>query len=184
MSARHCIGFISVVVLMLSFFVPSQAADLTFYVGGVKPGSINFHDVRTSLDGSPMFGFRLGTNFVPSFGIEHTIAFSSDFLFPRSVEGVTNAKGFVYNSNLLFSLPSKKIVPYITAGVGLMHQYGSSNLPVGTKLAFNYGGGLKFPRIKGPIGLRFDMRGYSAGVISNNVNMLEMSGGIMISTGK
>ena len=78
----------------------------------------------------------------------------------------------------------KKVVPYFTVGAGLIHQYGASNTPVGTKFAFNYGGGLKFPRIAGPLGLRFDMRGYRAGTVSNKVNMLEVSGGLLLSFGK
>ncbi len=162
----------------------SQAADLNFFVGGVKPGSISFKDVETSFDSSPLFGFRLATYFVPLFGIEHTLAFSSDYLFPRGLSSIKDAKGFVYNSNLIINIPAKVVMPYLTAGAGVMHQYGDSELPVGTKFALNYGGGLKFPRIAGPLGLRFDVRGYSAGLISNKLNMLEVSGGVMLSLGK
>jgi hypothetical protein len=169
---------------MFSFVNSTPAADLTFYVGGVKPGSIDFQNAKRPLDSSPIFGFRLGTNFVPSFGMEHTLAFSSDYLFPQGITSVRDAKGFVYNANLIFSAATRKVVPYITVGAGVLHQYGSSDLPVGTKFAFNYGGGLKFPRLAGRLGLRFDVRGYSAGIISNNLNLLEMSGGIMISTGR
>jgi len=183
MSAKRFLWIAVVPGMMSLFAVRAQAADLTFYVGGVRPGSINFQNAQRSLDGSPVFGFRLGTNFVPSFGMEHTLAFSSDYLFPQGLSSVQDARGFVFNSNLLFSLPTKKTVPYVTVGVGVIHQYGSSDLPVGTKFAFNYGGGLKFPRLAGRLGLRFDVRGYSAGIISNNLNMLEVSGGIMISTG-
>ena len=184
MSTRYCFGCVSVFILILSFTVPSQAADVTFYVGGINPGSIEYRGEQVSLDGSPVFGFRIGTDFVPFFGIEHTVAFSSDFLFPRNVEGVSDSKGFLFNSNLLFSLPTGKVVPYLTAGIGLVHQYGSSDLPVGTDPAFNYGGGVKVPRIKGPLGLRFDVRGYRVGFVTDTVNMLEVSGGIIISTGR
>jgi hypothetical protein len=170
--------------MMMLFVDHAQSADLTFYVGGVKPGSVTFRDVKRSLDGSPIFGFRLGTNFVPLFGMEHTLAFSSDYLFPKSPGAITDAKGLVYNSNLLLSLPVKKVVPYITVGAGIIHQYGSSDLPVGTKFAINYGGGLKYPHLAGPLGLRFDLRGYSAGIISNNINLLEVSGGIILSLGR
>lgn len=184
MRARHCIGMISAVVLMLSFAFPLNGADFTFYVGGVDPGSIEVEDEDVSLDGSPVFGFRVGTNFVPYFGMEHTLAFSTDFLFPGNIEGPADSRGIIYNANLMFTLPVKKIEPYLTAGFGLIHQFGSSDLPVGTEPAFNYGGGFKVPRIKGPFGLRFDVRGYRAGFVTNSVNMFEMSGGIMISTGR
>jgi hypothetical protein len=161
----------------------SRAADLTFYVGGVNPGSINYNDLETPLDSSPMFGFRAAHYFVSNFGFEHTFAFSSDYLFPRSLSDITEANGFVYNSNLIVNIPVGIAVPYVTAGAGLVHQYGDENLPVGTKFAFNYGGGLKFPHLAGPLGLRFDLRGYRAG-FSDKVNMFEFSGGVLISLGK
>ncbi len=169
------------VALLILFATCSYGADLTFYVGGIKPGSINYNNVKTILDSSPIFGFRLATNFVPSFGMEHTIAFSSDYLFPKNISAVRDAKGFVYNSNLIINFPAKIVTPYLTAGAGLMHQYGDSNLPIGTRFAFNYGGGVKVPHMAGPLGLRFDVRGYTAGLISNKVNMLEVSGGILLS---
>ncbi len=161
----------------------SQAADMTFFVGGVSAGSITVDNVKTALDNSPVYGFRLGTYFVPSFGMEHTLAFSSDYLFPRNLSDIKEAKGFVYNCNLIINIPVGKVVPYATAGIGLIHQYGDANLPIGTKLAFNYGGGLKFPSLIGPLGLRFDMRGYSASIVSNSLHMFEVSGGILFSFG-
>jgi len=184
MKIRNTIWIVLAFLAAFLFAIPLQAGDLTFFVGGVNPGSIDYKDVKTSLDGSPIFGARLNTNFVPFFGMEHTLAFSSDYLFPHNVAGIKDAKGFVFNSNLIFNVPVGKTVPYITVGAGLIHQYGDSDMPVGTKFAFNYGGGLKFPRLMGPLGLRFDMRGYRAGTVSNKVNLLEVSGGVMISFGK
>ncbi len=170
--------------LLVCFAVRSQAADLTAYVGGVKPGSLTIDNVKTSLDSSPIFGFRFSYNFVPMFGMEHTVAFSSDYLFPHNISSITEAKGFVYNANLIISVPAGSIVPYVTAGLGLIHQYGSPDLPVGTRFAVNYGGGLKFPRLLGPLGLRFDVRGYTAtGLSSGNLSMLEVTGGALISFG-
>jgi hypothetical protein len=162
---------------------PLQAGDFTLFAGKVMPGSIN----NISLDGSPIFGVRAATNFVPLFGMEHTLAFSSDYLYPRNVADIQNAKGFVYNANLILNLPVPAIpvTPYITAGAGLLHQYGDRNLPVGTKFSFNYGGGVKMPHLAGPLGLRLDVRGYSSSAIfSSSLNMLEVTGGILISFGK
>jgi len=159
------------------------AADMTFFVGGVKSGSISYNNVKTSLDSSPVFGFRMSTGFVPFFGVEHTLAFSSDYLFPSNAS-IREAKGFVYNSNLIFNVPVKSVVPYVTAGVGLIHQYGDADMPVGTKFAVNYGGGLKLPHLAGPLGLRFDLRGYRAGGFSNKLNLFEASAGVFLSFGK
>ena len=181
MNLRHSILLVSVVLFI--GVAQLNAADLTFFVGGVKPGSITFQNVKTSLDSSPIYGLRFSTNFVPFFGMEHTLAFSSDYLFPRSIAAIKDAKGFVYNSNLIVNLPIGIAVPYVTAGAGILHQYGDTNLPIGTKFAFNYGGGLKFPHLAGPLGLRFDVRGYRAGVFSNSLNLLEVSGGVLLSWG-
>jgi hypothetical protein len=172
-------------VLLFLWIAPAacaNAVDFTAFVGGAKPGKLNKSGILTSLDGGPIYGFRLGVNFVPLFGMEGTAAFSSDYLFPHNTSSITEAKGFVGSVNLMINIPVHKVVPYVTAGAGLIHQYGSSNLPVGTKLAFNYGGGLKFPKLVGPLGLRFDARGYTAvGVFSKQLNILEVSGGVLIS---
>jgi hypothetical protein len=82
---------------------------------------------------------------------------------------------------MIIDIPVHRVVPYLTAGVGLIHQYGDSDLPVGTKFALNYGGGLKLPRLAGPLGLRFDLRGYRAGAFSGSLNLFEVSGGILVS---
>ncbi len=169
--------------ITLAFFASQcAAADLTFFVGGVKPGKLSVEGVKTALDSSPVFGFRLATSFVPMLGMEHTLAFSSDYLFPEGIASITEAKGIVFNSNLIVNIPAGRAVPYVTAGIGLIHQYGSPDLPVGTKFAVNYGGGLKLPRLWGPIGLRFDARGYTAtSVFSSSLSMLEVSAGALIS---
>jgi hypothetical protein len=182
MKVRQLLGIAMVLATVSVFIRPLQAADLTFFVGGVNPGTIKYRDVKTSLDGSPIYGFRVSTGFVPFFGMEHTLGFSSDYLFPQHVTGTKDTKGFVYNSNLIISVPVHKTVPYFTFGAGMIRQYGSGDMPVGTRFALNYGGGLKFPRVMGPLGLRFDMRGYRVG-FSNKLNLLEISGGVLLSLG-
>jgi hypothetical protein len=66
----------------------------------------------------------------------------------------------------------------------VIHQYGDTSEPVGTKFALNYGGGLKFPHVAGPLGLRVDLRGYRAGIVSTDLNLFEISGGVLLSFGK
>jgi hypothetical protein len=169
-------------VFLLGSAIAASAGDFTFFVAGAKPGSLSVSGIQQSLDSSPVIGGRFSYNFVPLFGMEHTLAFSPDYLFPKPANGATDAKGFVYSANLIINIPAGKIVPYATAGIGLLHQYGSSNLPVGTKFAFNYGGGVKLPKLAGPLGLRFDARGYTAtNVFSSSLNILEVSAGILIS---
>ncbi len=171
--------------LLCSLTIRAYSADLTLYVGGMKPGKLTVNNVRTALDGSPIIGLRAGFDFVPLLGMEHTLGFSSDFLFPRSLSSVTRAKGFVYNSNFILNLPLGHVVPYGTAGLGLIRQYGSADLPLGTHFAANYGGGLKLARLAGPFGLRFDARGYSIFTgITGRLNVFEATGGLLISFGR
>jgi hypothetical protein len=158
----------------------ANAADFTFFVGGVNPGSISVSGISKSLDSSAVIGGRFSHGLLPFVGMEHTVAFSPDYLFPAQPTVVTETKGFVYSANLIVNIPAGKVVPYVTAGAGFVHQYGSPNVPVGTKFAFNYGGGIKVPKLFGPMGLRFDARGYTAmGVFSTSVNILEVSAGVV-----
>jgi len=160
----------------------AHAQELTLFAGGVFPGQATVHNALTSLDRGPMYGVRLSAPFAPFLKLEGSLALSNDFLFPSDAAGVTSAKGFLADANLVIGIPAGKAVPYVTAGIGIIHQYGSNNLPVGTKLDVNYGGGLKIPKLFGPAGLRFDARGRSAlRVFSRAVNMFEFSAGVMFS---
>jgi hypothetical protein len=160
---------------------PLPAQDLTLFVGGNMPGDLERDGGKIRLDNGPVWGFRLRWGFIPLLGFEQTVAFSPDYLFPKDTS-VPDSKGFICNSNLILQLPTGRIVPYGTFGIGLIWQYGSPNLPVGAEFAFNYGGGLKFPRMWGPFGLRFDARGYTVPeVLSTKLNMFELSAGLLIS---
>jgi hypothetical protein len=182
-SCARC--FIALVFLVLVSASQAPCADITGFVGGVKPGKVNVQGAIAAFDSSPVYGFRLGLNFLPFLSHEHTLGFSSGFLVPTAVSAFTDAKGFVYNSNLVLHAKAGSIVPFVTAGLGLIHQYGAPSLHLGTKFAVNYGGGLKFPRIIGPLGVRFDVRGYTAtGFSGGKLNMLEVTGGILLSFGK
>jgi len=163
---------------VLLFWIPrARAQDITIFIGGAVPGSISVGNITTKLDNGHIWGFRLSTSIVPLLGIEHTVAFSSDFLFPKNASDIKDAKGFVYNSNVILNIALGKLAPYGTIGIGLIRQYGSPELPVGTKFAVNYGGGLKARKLLGPLGFRFDARGYSV----KGLNVFEFSAGLLIS---
>ena len=184
--------FFLLTVLLFVFAGTASASDISVFVGAEMPGSIE----GISLDNGPVFGIRFGNNFIKYLGMEHSLAISQDFMFPSNNNSCipedecspewVESKGFIYSSNLMLNFPNidSRMVPFLTAGVGLVHQYGDRNLPVGTKLAFNYGGGVKFPNLAGPLGARADFRGYRAGIISKSVNMFELSFGLMVSFGR
>ncbi len=177
---------VSVLAAVMLLAGPASAADLSLFVGGVMPGTVEVEDVETSLDNSPVYGFRFRSDFVPSFGMEHTLAFSSDYLFPSGASAGGDARGVAFNSNLILDIPVRvgRAVPFLTAGVGFLRQYGDAPRPVGTRFAVNYGGGVKLPRLVGPVGLRFDLRGIRAGAVTNTLDMLELSAGLTIPLGR
>jgi len=141
------------------------------------------------------FGIRFSQRKV--FGGEHTIAYAPNFL-------EADTKAIIYNSNVLVQAPLPKVKPYVTAGLGSIFSFGTDSAgrpslgKIGTKFAMNYGGGVKvFPA--GPIGVRFDIRGYlipsakfnlptspTATVQSQSqtLNMLEVGVGIVFAFGK
>ena len=94
-------------------------------------------------------------------------------------------RAFNTQSNLHVGIPAGRVVPYATAGIGLITTFGDSLLnfgDIGTKFAFNYGGGIKFRNLAGPLGVRFDVRGYSVpDVFSQTLNFVEGSVGLLFS---
>lgn len=179
---RYVRLFALALVALLLLAPAAQAQEVTIYAGALFPGMPTINDVKSNLDRSPIYGLRVTTGFAASLKLEHTFAFSNDFLYPGKELGVTSAKGVMLNSNLLVNIPLGHVIPYVTAGLGFIHQWGSDNLPIGTKFAVNYGGGIKLRRLAGPIGIRVDARGYTATkVFSSKLSMFELSGGLLLS---
>ena len=159
-----------------------RASDVTFYVGGINPGNLQNGSQQIHLDGGAVYGFRLNLPIIPTVGLEQTVAFSSNFLAPAGLPAGQDSDGFIYNANVIVNIPLKTFTPYATAGAGFIWQHGSGDLPVGGQFAVNYGGGLKFMSLAGPLGIRIDVRGYTLpDVFSNRLNLFEVSGGLMIS---
>jgi hypothetical protein len=144
--------------------VPAFAAgDVTIFGAGVHQGKLTVQSAQATASSlsnfNPgtfgTFGLRISHGSV--IGGEHTIAYAPNFLS-------ANSKAIIYNSDILVQAPLPKVRPYATAGLGSVFSYGTeSGLPafgnIGTKFAINYGGGIKvFPA--GPVGIRFDIRGY------------------------
>ena len=178
---RKLHGILTVVILAAASAPRLQAADATFYVGGISPGDLRTGIQKIPLDGGTTLGFRLSTNFIPMIGLEHTFGFGTNFLVPHNQPAFEDAKGFLYNTNLIVNIPLGRFVPYVTAGAGFIWQYGAEDLPVGTEFAVNYGGGLKC-RLFGPAGIRVDARGYTTTEVrDSNLNMFEMSAGFYVS---
>lgn len=60
--------------------------------------------------------------------------------------------------------------------------WGESLRDFGTKFTFNYGGGVKLTNLAGPVGVRFDIRGYSVpSVFDQTLNFVEGTVGVLFS---
>jgi len=191
MTFRRIFTSVFLLIAVFTFAGIATASDISIFVGAELPGSVRHDGVKTPLDNGPVYGVRIGNDFSRYFGMEYTLAVSPDYLFPTvnkltdEAERVREARGFLGSGNLVMNFPDVgELFPFLTAGVGLVHQYGDRNLPVGTKFAFNYGGGVKFPNLVGPLGARVDLRGYRAGMFSKKVDIVELSLGLMISFGR
>jgi opacity protein-like surface antigen len=152
-------------VLCILAAVPAFAADdLTLFGAAQHQGSLTVRSATTTATTPANFNpgtfgtFGLRFSHARIFGGEHTIAYTPHFLD-------ASTKAVIYNSNLLFQMPVPKIKPYGTVGLGSIFSWGTdaSGRPslgkIGTKFALNYGGGVKV-FAAGPVGVRFDIRGY------------------------
>lgn len=157
-----------------------HASDLTVFVGYQNPGRITLRsggqaalDALTNPRNFGVVGVRVGHG-PQLIGFEHTLAKSVNFID-------SNSTAVIYNSNLIVNAPLLIAKPYGTVGAGIVRATGDGPGAFGTKFAINYGGGLKFSLI-GPVGGRFDVRGYSISKVqSQRLNVFEMSVGIVFS---
>jgi opacity protein-like surface antigen len=184
------VAFVALLISLIT--LPGLAADIdvTAFGGVHRQGKLTLQSapnttvnlirtINSTTFGS--YGVRIGHGRV--FGGEHTLAFSPNFID-------ADTKALIYNSNLLVHAPLPVVRPYVTAGLGLIHTSGDSLGVFGTKLALNYGGGVKFVPA-GPVGLRIDVRGYSVPSVefrvftteNQRIDFLEASIGILFRFG-
>jgi hypothetical protein len=187
---RYLVSVVLFTGILVSFSAESFAQNFHFSVfgGWNKPGKVTVDNVRSGLDGNAMVGVRFEADFARVIGWENTFAYSPNFGRPEGLSTTDDdARALIYSSNLVLNVPLERIVPYATVGLGLLSSKRILRDPTelltrefGTEFAINYGGGLKLTRLAGPVGLRFDVRGYTLpDVFSERLNVLEVSGGII-----
>ena len=119
-----------------------------------------------------VFGIRYGHGKV--IGGEHTFAYAPNFI-------ESDSRALFYHSNLRVQVPFPVIKPYGTAGLGWIFTAPKSQTvttptaqvvgsigDIGNKFAINYGGGVKILP-SGPVGVQFDIRGYTLPSVSFNL---------------
>jgi hypothetical protein len=179
--------------LMLVFLfaaAPAYATDVTLFGGFQHQGRVTLDSGTTSQLGQAVaqtfdpvnfgvFGFRLGHGRV--LGGEHTLAYTPNFIS-------SDRKAVIYNSNLMLQAPFPIARPYGTVGLGGVFTMGDTLIDIGNKFAINYGGGVKVLPA-GPVGVQFDVRGYTMPGIeregtrieADTLNIFEVSVGVVFS---
>ena len=165
----------------------ANAADVTLFGGIQHTGDITFKSALSSSSGlignlTPgtfgVFGARVAHGHL--FGGEYTGEYAPNFIS-------SDNHAWIFHGNLRVQIPYAKVIrPYGTAGIGLLNSSGNSSTSLGTEFLFNYGGGIIFSI--GPVGLNFDVRGYTvpsahiSGVeLQNNINFVQPTVGLVIS---
>lgn len=169
--------FTAALLLLVGLATPRLfGAEVTLYTGVQQPGDLSFNNLPIDTKLGGVFGARFAGGRL--IGFEQTLGFSAKFLESRQ-------RAFNTQSNLIVTVPTGRVGPYVTAGVGFITTYGDSLLNLsdfGTKFTVNYGGGLKLRNLAGPMGLRFDVRGYSIpSVFNQTLSFVEGSVGLLFS---
>lgn len=176
----------SVVLGFVFSAAPSFSSDVTLFGGLQRQGKLTLQSVSNAETFNPknfgVMGLRIGVG-KRIFGNETTLAYSPHFID-------SSAKAFILNSNVIVQTPTDAARPYLTAGLGTIFTVANSRCAtcvsltdIGTKFAINYGGGVK--AFKGPVGLRFDARGYLIPSIQGQkLNIREVSLGLVLRVGQ
>jgi hypothetical protein len=147
-----------------------------YVIHGVQnPGKLTINNVvrDTELEAFSVRG-SLGGQVI---GFEQTLAYSPSFLNPASEHSICNPIAR-WNSGWACCTLRYRWRWLITTFGDSFFNFGD----IGTKFAFNYGGGIKLRNLAGPLGVRFDIRGYSVpGVFSQTLNFVEGSVGVLFS---
>ena len=154
--------------------VPAYAdMDITIFGAAQHQGKLNLQTAQGAATTTSNFDPRTFGEFGVRYshgrviGGEHTLAYVPKFI-------TSSGKAVIYSSDLLLQVPSPKVKPYVTVGLGSVFTSGSdakglkSLSNFGSKFAINYGGGVKVLPA-GPVGVRFDIRGYTVPSVKLNV---------------
>ena len=176
-------GLSFVLTCILAAVPAFAAADFTIFGAAEHQGQLtlqgtlnqaNPQTITSNLNPQTfgVFGIRYGHGRL--IGGEHTFAYAPNFI-------ESNGRAFFYHSNLRVQVPFPLITPYGTAGLGWIFtssksqtgttpttQVVSSIADIGSKFAINYGGGVKILP-SGPVGVQFDIRGYTLPSVGFNL---------------
>lgn len=181
--------------LFLSAFVPAAQAgqwEINPYAGYFFPDSINFDGRSEELKEEGIYGVRAGYFLTKNLELEGNFGYINHF----ELEGTDpESRGILWEAAGLYHFNYGRFRPFVTAGVGgITAVVDDDDIPVNTLrgfddgdtfLTFSYGGGVKAPKLWGPIGLRGDVRGRTIpNLHGETTSWLELTGGITLNWGE
>ena len=172
---HHLIVIIAGILLTASI----QASELSLVAGGAKLEDLSIEEGTTFFRHPTLFGARYEKDFLMLLGLENNVMISRNMLSPKGGDG---EQAVYYTGNLVLNFPVDRIVPNFVVGLGLLYRFGNSRPDVGAAFLTNWGFGMKFRNLIGPLGGRVDYRRIGIhGVEHQTVTEQEVSGGLLFS---
>lgn len=167
-----------VFLILLLFNFPVQASEVSGVFGFASPDDLEAPDARLDFRNPQLFGFRYEKDFLFILGLEQNLVVARRWFTP---EGASSRTGFYYLANGVINFPVGDIVPNLVVGIGFQHQFGEGEPDLGTSFLSNWGMGVKFRELAGPLGLRIDYRRLGVrGVRNETVTTQEVTVGFLV----
>lgn len=164
--------------------VPVQASDFALFGGWNLADDLKRGTKTVSLQDFSVVGVRYEKDFLFILGFENTFAYNRKALVPEAGQ-YEDEDAVYYSANFVFNFPNfpaTKVFPYVTVGLGVFHRFGDAPPDAGTAFLTNWGAGIKFRNLAGPVGFRVDYRRLTIhDVLDKNVTNDEISAGLLIS---
>jgi hypothetical protein len=157
-----------VVTVVFTASAWAQRAEIYPNAGFFWPDTMN-NGARMKSDG--IYGVKGGVFLNQNVQLEGSFGYINHFELRQPIPSPMSARAFLYDVNGVYNFGQRqflnaRISPFISVGAGGLTSYipdASTALvkadDTETFFNVNYGAGLKFLNVAGPLGLRFDVRG-------------------------
>jgi hypothetical protein len=188
------------VITVFTASLSAQRAEIYPNAGFFWPDTMN-NGERIKSDG--IYGLKGGVFLNQNVELEGSFGYLNHFeLRPSSFNPTTGpVRGFLYDLNTTYNFGERqflnhRISPFITAGAGgltthipnapsMLINGGNTLEGKDTFFTVNYGAGVKFLNVAGPLGFRFDVRGRTLpNFFGETTTWLEPTAGVTFSWGE
>jgi len=179
-----------VMVLGFSSWLSAQTVEVNPYAGGLlAPSSVDIGTSSFDLKEEGLYGIRASFFPTENIEVEGNFGYINHFEFEESDP---ESRGYLWEGSASYRFDLEGIIkPFVIVGIGGItasvdeDEPGFLNAPTpvfqdgDTFFTLSYGGGLKTPRLWGPLGLRGDIRGRTIpNLLGEGVTWLELTGGL------